>query len=97
VSSGSTVGTGGGITGTVFVAQTRNSAGTLLSTMGSSCFGTVSTCGTLGFGHGHHGFGGNYGSDPGKGISYSSAAISSAQGPLTYKVLSFHEIPLPNN
>lgn len=96
VSSGSTAGTGGGISGTVFVAQTRNSAGTLLSTMGSSCFGTVSTCGTLGFGQGHHGFGGGYGSNPGKGISYSSAAITSAQGPLTYKVLSFHEIPLPN-
>jgi hypothetical protein len=96
VSSGSTVGTGGGITGTVFVAQTRNSTGNLLATMGSSCFGTVSTCGALGFGHGHHGFGGGYGSNPGKGISYSSASISSAQGPLTYKVLSFHEIPLPN-
>jgi hypothetical protein len=90
VSSGSTTLPGGGITGTVFVAQTRDSAGNLLPAMGQSCFGTVSSCGT----HGHHG--GGYGYNPGKGISYSSASISSAQGPLTYKVLSFHEIPLPN-
>lgn len=96
VSSGSTMGTGGGIMGAVFVAQTRNGAGNLLSTMGPSCFGTVSSCGTLGFGLGHHGFGGGYGSNPGQGISYSSVFIGSAQGPLTYKVLSFHEIALPN-
>jgi hypothetical protein len=30
---------------------------------------------------------------PGSGVLYSSCAIRAAQGPLTYKVLSFHEIP----
>lgn len=88
----------GGITGTVFVAQTRNSAGNLLpgNTLGAACFGSASSCGTMGFGHGHHGFGSGYGTNPGYGIRYSSSWVSSAQGPLTYKVLSFHEIPLPN-
>ena len=92
VSSGSG---SGGITGAVFVAQTRDAAGNLLASMGPSCFGSVSGCGTLGSGHGH-GFGSGYGSNPGYGINYSSSAVSSAQGPLTYKVLSFREIPLAN-
>jgi hypothetical protein len=88
----------GGIVGTVFVAQTRDSAGNLLpgNTLGSGCFGSSSACGVLGFGHGHLGFGSGYGTNPGSGISYNSCVVKSAQGPLTYKVLSFHELPLPN-
>lgn len=77
----------GGITGAVFVAQTRDSAGNLLPSLGPSCFGSVSSC---------HGVGSGYGSNPGYGINYSSTWVGSAQGPLTYKVLSFREIPLAN-
>jgi hypothetical protein len=36
------------------------------------------------------------GSALGSGIAYNSCWVKTAQGPLTYKVLSFHEIPLPN-
>jgi hypothetical protein len=36
------------------------------------------------------------GSALGTGISYCQTSVGWAQGPLTYKVLSFHEIPLPN-
>lgn len=36
------------------------------------------------------------GTDSGNGITYNSGWVKAAQGPLTYKVLSFHEIPLPN-
>jgi hypothetical protein len=87
----------GGINGTVLVAQTRDSSGNLLpgNTLGSGCFGSQSACGVFGYGYGHHGFGSGYGSNPGFGVSYNSCMIRSAQGPLTYKVLSFHEIPLP--
>jgi hypothetical protein len=88
----------GGIVGAVLTAQTRDSSGNLLpgNTLGTACFGSDSACGVLGFGHGHHGFGSGYGSTPGSGVSYNSCAVNSAKGPLTYKVLSFHEIPLPN-
>jgi hypothetical protein len=87
----------GGIVGTVFVAQTRDSSGNLLTgnVLGSGCFGSSSACGVFGFGHGHHGFGGGYGSNPGFGVNYNSCTVNSAKGPLTYKILSFHEIPLP--
>jgi hypothetical protein len=72
----------GGIQGAVFVAKTRDSSGNLLTspTLGSPFFGTLSS----------------YGSHPGFGISYNSCLAQSAQGPLTYKVLSFREIPLTN-
>jgi hypothetical protein len=88
----------GGILGTVLVAQTRDSSGNLLPGpgLGSACFGSTSGCGVYGYGHGHHGYGGGYGSNPGSGVSYSSSSVGSAQGPLTYKILSFHEIPLSN-
>jgi hypothetical protein len=88
----------GGIVGTVFVAQTHDSSGNLLPgiSLGSGCSGSDSACGVLGFGSGHHGFGSGYGSNPGFGVSYNSCIVSSAKGPLTYKILSFHEIPLPN-
>lgn len=67
----------GGIYGTVFVAQTRDSSRNLLSSLQAT-------------------FGPSSGSDPGNGITYNSCSVKAAQGPLTYKVLSFHEIPLPN-
>jgi hypothetical protein len=70
----------GGFNGAVFVAQTRDSGGNLLSgtSLGPAFFGSQTS----------------YGSTPGFGINYSSCMVQSAQGPLTYKVLSFHEIPL---
>lgn len=79
----------GGLNGAVFVATTRDSSGNLLpgTSLGSACFGSQSSC---------TGFGGGFGSTPGFGIMYNSCSISSAQGPLTYKVLSFREIPLLN-
>ncbi|HTQ95470.1 MAG TPA: hypothetical protein VMH89_01615, partial [Candidatus Acidoferrum sp.] len=87
----------GGINGAVLVAQTRDSFTNDLitgNTLGAGCFGTQSGCNVLG-GHHHHGFGSGYGSNPGFGIIYNSGSVKSASGPLTYKVLSFHEIPLP--
>jgi hypothetical protein len=66
----------GGLVGTVFVAQTRNSSGNLMPNLAASL--------TEQFG----------GADAGAGISYNSCAVKSAQGPLSYKILSFHEIPL---
>jgi len=66
----------GGITGAVFVAETRDSSGNLLPALQAT-------------------FGPSSGSALGNGINYSSCWVRTAQGPLTYKVLSFHEIPLP--
>jgi len=76
----------GGIMGAVLMAKTRDSSGNLLpgNSLGAACFGSQSSC---------TGFGGGYGSNPGFGIIYNSCSVSSAQGPLTYKVLSFREIP----
>jgi hypothetical protein len=70
----------GGFNGAVFVAQTRDSSGNLLggTSLGPAFFGSQTS----------------YGSNPGFGINYSSCMVKSAQGPLMYKVLSFHEIPL---
>ena len=77
----------GGIQGSVFVAKTRDGSGNLLTTptLGAAFFGTLTS----------------YGSNPGYGIRYSGCAGQSptgpsAQGPLSYKVLSFREIPLTN-
>ena len=67
----------GGIYGTVFVAQTRDSSGNLLPSLNAT-------------------FGPSSGSDPGNGITYNSCSVKAAQGPLSYKILSFHEIPLPD-
>ncbi len=70
----------GGVNGAVFVAQTHDSSGNLLSgtALGPAFFGSQTS----------------YGGTPGFGINYSSCMVRTAQGPLTYKVLSFHEIPL---
>ena len=67
------------------MAKTRDGSGNLLSTLGSAFFGSLTS----------------YGSNPGFGINYRSCAGQSplgqsALGPLSYKVLSFHEIPLTN-
>ena len=79
----------GGFNGAVFVATTRDSSNNLLpgNSLGASCFGNQVEC---------TGFGGHYGSNPGVGVSYNSCWINTARGPLTYKVLSFREIPLTN-
>ncbi len=71
----------GEIDGAVFVAKTRDASNNPLSTLGSASFSQT-------------GGGGNLG----KGIYYWSCLVNSAgaQAPLTYKVLSFREIPLAN-
>lgn len=71
----------GGIYGAVLVANTRDSSGNLLATLGPASFSGISS-----FGHRSSAQGGIY---------YNSCLINSAgaQAPLTYKILSFHEIP----
>ncbi len=71
----------GGIYGAVLVANTRDASGNLLATLGPASFsGTAS--------------GGHRSSAQG-GIYYNSCLVNSAgaQAPLTYKILSFREIP----
>ncbi len=79
----------GGVIGAVLVAKTRDSSGNLLAgnSLGAACFGSQNTCA---------GSGGSFGSSPGFGIIYNSCWVQTAQGPLSYKVLSFREIPLAN-
>jgi hypothetical protein len=36
------------------------------------------------------------GTNLGQGINYNSCLVRGAVGPITYKVISFREIPLPN-
>ena len=71
----------GGINGAVLVANTRDASGNLLAALGPASFS-----GTAG--------GGRRSTSQG-GIVYNSCQINSAgaQAPLTYKILSFHEIP----
>ncbi|HKN24525.1 MAG TPA: pilus assembly PilX N-terminal domain-containing protein [Candidatus Acidoferrum sp.] len=71
----------GGINGAVLVAKTRDSVGNLLpgTALGSAFYGSQTS----------------FGSNPGFGISYNSCMVNTAKGPLSYKVLSFHEVPLP--
>jgi len=71
-----------GIDGAVFVARTRDSSGNLLSSLGTPTFSLS-------------GSGANYG----RGITYNSCLISgqsSGANLLTYKILSFRELPLNN-
>jgi hypothetical protein len=75
----STRGGTGGIDGTVFVANTRDASGNLLTNLGASSFSQTGP-----------------GSNAGRGINYNSCWVRSAMGPITYKVLSFREIPLAN-
>jgi len=83
----------GGIQGAVLVAKTRDGSGILLN---STTLGIPTFEGQP-----------SYGSSPGTGIKYNSCVIlggcngtnppiGGAAGPLTYKVLSFHEIALAN-
>jgi hypothetical protein len=71
----------GGINGAMLIAKTRDAAKNLLPGpgLGAAFYGSLSSFGT----------------NPGFGISYNSCMVNSAKGPLTYKVLSFHEVPLP--
>ncbi len=71
----------GGINGAVLVANTRDASGNLLATLGPASFS------------GTGGSGRRYSSQG--GIVYNSCWVNSAgaQAPLTYKILSFHEIP----
>jgi len=71
----------GGINGAVLVANTRDASGNLLSTLGAASFSGAG--------------GGSRRSSSQGGIVYNSCLVNSAgaQAPLTYKILSFHEIP----
>jgi hypothetical protein len=62
----------GQINGAIFVAQTRDGSGNLLSSLGSA------------------GFNNTAGRDT---IYYNCSWIAAAEAPVTYRVLSFHEIP----
>jgi len=75
----STRGGTGGIDGAVFIAQTRDTAGNLLTSLGPSSFSQTGT-----------------GLDVGRGINYNSCFARAAQGPISYKVIAFKEIPLAN-
>lgn len=75
----STRGGNGGIDGAVFVAKTRDAAGNLLGSLGSTSFSQTGP-----------------GNSVGRGINYNSCLVRSAVGPITYKVVSFREIPLAN-
>jgi len=94
IGQGSFVSTRGGsgqINGPVFVAKTRDTSGNLLSALGAASFSQTGSA-----------------TGSGKGIYYNSCAANAAsvagpgfpgpgaQGPLSYKVLSFREIPLLN-
>lgn len=72
----------GVINGAVFIAKTRDPAQNLLpgTVLGSAFYGSQTSFGT----------------DPGFGINYNSCVVNSAKGPLSFKVISFHEVPLPN-
>jgi hypothetical protein len=73
-------GAGGTFNGAMFVAQTRDLSGNPL---------TLGTPGNLGPAT----FNNTVSPNVGSGIFYNCSWIQAAQAPLTYKVLSFHEIP----
>ena len=72
----------GGINGAVLIANTRDASGNLLATLGAASFSGAGG-----------GSGRRYSAQG--GITYNSCLVNSAgaQAPLTYKILSFHEIP----
>jgi hypothetical protein len=78
----STRGGTGGIDGAVFIAQTRDTAGNLLASLGASSFSQTGPGGTS--------------SNVGRGINYNSCLARAAEGPISYKVIAFKEIPLAN-
>jgi len=71
----------GGINGAVLIAQTRDASGNLLATLGPASFSGIGGSGRRYRAQG--------------GIVYNSCLVNSAgaQAPLTYKILSFREIP----
>jgi len=75
----STRGGTGEIDGAVFLAQTRDSSGNLLPSLGAASFSQTGP-----------------GNNAGQGINYNSCWARAAQGPITYKVIAFKEIPLAN-
>ena len=78
----STRGGTGGIDGAVFVAKTRDSAGNLMASLGASSFSQTGP--------------GGVNSNVGRGINYNSCLARAAEGPISYKVMAFKEIPLAN-
>jgi hypothetical protein len=75
--------------GAIFVAKTRDAAGTELATLGQATFGISGGGG--GGGDGGDG-GGDGGGGGGSGINYNSCWINSVEPVLNYKVLSYREI-----
>jgi hypothetical protein len=78
----STKGGTGGIDGAVFIAKTRDGSGNLMTSLGASSFSQTGPGGTN--------------SNIGRGINYNSCLARAAEGPITYKVIAFKEIPLAN-
>jgi hypothetical protein len=72
----------GEIDGAVFVAQTRDSSGNLLASLGAASFSQTGP--------------GGVNSHIGQGINYNSCLARAAEGPITYKVIASKEIPLAN-
>lgn len=78
----STKGGSGGIDGAVFIAKTRDGAGNLMPSLGASSFSQTGP--------------GGVNSNIGRGINYNSCLARTAEGPISYKVIAFKEIPLAN-
>lgn len=78
----STRGGTGGIDGAVFIAKTRDNAGNLMANLGASSFSQTGP--------------GGVNSNVGRGINYNSCLARAAEGPISYKVMAFKEIPLAN-
>jgi hypothetical protein len=78
----STRGGTGGIDGAVFIAKTRDASGNLMAILGASSFSQTGP--------------GGVNSNAGRGINYNSCWARAAQGPISYKVIAFKEIPLAN-
>lgn len=69
----------GEIDGAVFIAKTRDASGNELASLGATSFSQTGS--------------GAPSSNLGKGIYFNSCLAQAAEGPITYKVISFKEIP----
>ena len=78
----STKGGVGEIDGALLIAKTRDASGNELASLGAASFSQTGS--------------GAPSSNLGKGIYFNSCLAQAAQGPITYKVISFKEIPLTN-
>jgi hypothetical protein len=67
----------GAINGAMFIAKTRDASNNELPALGAASFSQ-----TIGFGF-----------NAGSGINFNSCNAASAQGPISYKIISFKEIP----